>query len=336
MGTRLVDERGGVDFGPLGAPVDEVNALDFDLRSPLGRRRPRWRRRLAHKRFQYFGGIAEDAVFGCALADMRWVGLVFVYVWEPHTRRMLVERSFRLPLARGLALCDSPTRGESVFRRPGTELRMTYGTDGKRLQVALADGVTIDATLPDGPPYQPRLICTQAGKTGWVYAQKTAGVPVTGRLRAGKLDLDLGAAGCFGHHDFSSGFMRRETVWNWACLSGRSTDGTRIGLNLACGVNETSWTENCLWIDGALVEVDFARFAFDRDDLHAPWRVASGDGAVRLDFTPAGEHRERLSLGVVANDFHQLFGRFTGTIVAGGHAHAVDCLGFVEDQWARW
>jgi hypothetical protein len=336
MLPTLVDEHGRVAYGIRERPVDLVNALDFDLRSPCGRRRPAWRRRLAHKRFQYFGGIADDVVFGCALADMRWVGLVFVYVWLPRERRMLLERSFRLPLARGLTLTDSPTRGDSVFLRGTAHVRMEYRPTGKRLGVALGDALTIDARLTDAPPHRPLVICTPAGRTGWVYAQKTAGVAVTGRLRAGDLDFDLGRAGCFGHHDFSTGFMRRETVWNWACLSGRTTDGARLGLNLSCGVNETSWTENCLWIDDALVKVDLARFTFDRDDRRAPWRVESGDGRVRLDFTPAGEHRERLALGLVASDFHQLFGRFRGEIAGGGRTHGVDCLGFVEDQWTRW
>jgi len=336
MSTKLVDERGRVAFGIHEHPVDLVNALDFDLRSPFGRPRATWRRRLAHKRFQYVGGIAEDVVFGCALADMRWVGLAFVYVWLPREGRMLIERSFQRPLSRGLALTDSPTHGDSVFQAGTTRVRMEYRPEGKRLAVTLGTALTIDAHLADGLPYEPLAICTQAGKTGWVYAQKTAGVAVTGALRVGDLDVDLGAAGCFGHHDFSSGFMRRETVWNWACLSGRTTDGVRIGLNLSCGVNETSWTENCLWIDGALVKVDFGRFAFDRDDLQAPWHVTSGDGAVDLTFTPAGEHCERLSVGIVANDFHQLFGRFRGEVVAGERTHTIDCLGFVEDQYARW
>ena len=336
MRSRLVDEHGRVAFGLRDDPVDVVNALDFDLRDPFGRRRRGWRRRLAHKRFQYFGGIAEDVVFGCALADMRVVGLVFVYAWRPADGRMLIERSFRLPSARGLDLTDSPTDGSSRFARGEARVEMRYGSDGKRLAVRLGTALAIDAHLADAPPYHPLVICTQAGKTGWVYAQKTAGAPVAGTLRAPGLAVDLAAAGCFGHHDFSSGFMRRETVWNWACLSGRSTDGACIGLNLSCGVNETSWTENCLWIDDALVKVDFGRFAFDRDDLTAPWRVTSGDGAVRLVFTPAGSHQERLSLGVVATDFHQLFGRFEGELVAGGRTHRVACLGFVEDQYARW
>lgn len=338
MESRLVDAHGRVTFGIRDAPVDVVNALDFDLRSPFGRQRPPWRRTLAHKRFQYFGGIADELVFGCALADMRYVGLVFVYAWSPRDGRMLVERSFRLPFARGLALTDSPRHGDSCFDAGRAHVRMRYRPDGKDLIVRLQDSLTIDASLADGPPSTPLVICTQAAKTGWVYAQKTAGVPVTGRVTAAGVDLDLGAAGCFGHHDFSSGFMRRETVWNWACLSGRTTDGVPVGLNLSCGVNETSWTENCVWIDDVLVKVDFARFAFDQSDLHAPWRIVTsgGAGVVDLSFEPAGEHHERLSLGLLATNFHQLFGRFRGEIRVAGRTHRIDCLGFVEDQYTRW
>jgi hypothetical protein len=336
MPSKLVDDAGRVLLGLRDRPVEVVNALDYDLRSPLGGRIPGWRRRLAHKRFQYFGGIADDLLFGCALADMRYVGLAFVYVHRPSERRMLVEHTARLPLSRGLVLGDSPTSGAASCTSGPLRVRMEYHPDGKRLEVVLGAQLSLDARLADGPPHEPLVICTRAGKTGWVYAQKSAGVAVTGRLRAGGLDLDLAEAGCFGHHDFSSGFMRRETVWNWACLSGRTAAGTRVGLNLSCGVNETSWTENCLWVDDALVKVDFGRFEYDRDDLSRPWQVRSGDGAVRLEFTPVGEHRERLALGVVATDFHQLFGRFRGDLVAAGRTHAIDCLGFVEDQWARW
>jgi len=338
MESRLVDTRGRITFGIRDEPVDVVNALDFDLRSPFGRRRSTWRRRLAHKRFQYFGGIAEDLVFGCALADMRYVGLVFVYAWSPRDGRMLVERSFRLPFARGLSLTDSPRHGDSRFDTGGASVRMCYRPEGKDLVVRVDGALAIDAKLADGPPYAPLVICTQAAKTGWVYAQKTAGVPVTGHVKGPGIDLDLGAAGCFGHHDFSSGFMRRETVWNWACLSGRTTDGAPVGINLSCGVNETSWTENCVWIGEALIKVDFARFEFDRDDLHAPWRVVTsgGDGTVDLAFEPAGEHQERLALGLLATNFHQIFGRFRGEIHAGGRTHRIDCLGFVEDQYTRW
>lgn len=44
----------------------------------------------------------------------------------------------------------------------------------------------------------------------------------------------------------------------------------RVGLNLSCGVNETSFTENCYWLDGELLKVDSVRFDFDRDQPLRP------------------------------------------------------------------
>ncbi|HAD45536.1 MAG TPA: DUF2804 domain-containing protein, partial [Alcanivorax sp.] len=114
--------------------------------------------------------------------------------------------------------------------------------------------------------------------------------------------------------------------------------GRRLGLNLSCGVNETSVNENCVWVDGRRIKVDGTAFAYDRDDLTQPWRVDSRCGQVALRFTPLGSHRERLNLGLFASNFQQIFGRFDGEIrVAGESPLAVHGLhGFVEEQYAKW
>ena len=46
--------------------------------------------------------------------------------------------------------------------------------------------------------------------------------------------------------------MRRETNWNWASLSTMDDRGRQIGFNAAAGMNETSFTENGVWVDGRL------------------------------------------------------------------------------------
>ena len=84
-----------------------------------------------------------------------------------------------------------------------------------------ASGLAIDASFEEeAPPIQPMCICTPAGPTGWVYARKTAGHAVSGTLRWDGRSLDLAAIGARGHHDWSAGYMRRETFWNWGCLAG--------------------------------------------------------------------------------------------------------------------
>ncbi len=208
----------------------------------------------------------------------------------------------------------------------------------KRLLVELDDGTRIDACFSEeAPSFQPMCLCTPTAVNGWVYAQKVAGVRCRGDVRSALGDHDLQALDAFAHHDWSAGYMRPETFWNWACLSGEA-DGLRVGLNLSCGVNETSFTENCYWLDGELLKVDSVRFDFDRDQLLRPWTIRSYDGQVELRFEAHGMHQERLNLGLLASNFKQIFGCFSGVLRPRGRAEVrIERLwGFVEDQYAKW
>ena len=147
----------------------------------------------------------------------------------------------------------------------------------------------------------------------------------------------LAAIGAFAHHDWSAGYMRPETHWNWACLSGLAA-GRRVGLNLSCGVNETSFTENCYWLDGELLKVDTVCFAFDRQQPLQPWHISSHDGQVALRFDARGLHQERMNLGILASNFKQIFGQFSGVLRPSGRPEVVidGQWGFVEDQYVKW
>jgi hypothetical protein len=115
----------------------------------------------------------------------------------------------------------------------------------ERRLVVDAGTIAIDAVFDEErPTMEPMRLCTRAGATGWVYARKTAGLGMRGTLRWDDRRYDLAEIGIHGHHDWSAGFMRRETFWNWGCLAGRTADGRSAGLNVSCGVNETSVTEN--------------------------------------------------------------------------------------------
>ena len=132
--------------------------------------------------------------------------------------------------------------------------------------------------------------------------------------------------------------MRRETFWNWSCLAGCLADGRVVGLNAACGVNDTSFTENCFWLDGVLHKLDTVAFEYDRRDLLRPWRVRSFDGRLDLAFHPEAEHVERFNAWIVATNFRQLVGRYDGWLTtAGGERLRIErLLGYAEAQYALW
>lgn len=338
--ASLVGPDGRVPFGLFDGSVPRINGRDFDYRSPMGDPRGALARRFAYKQFQYFGILSEPVLAGCALAHTGWIGMAFVYVYDTQTRR-LVSETFRVPLGQGLSMGESPVAGESRFRAPGADIRLGYrqsadGTLAKTLSVGTGKGLRIEATMAEAAPFRPLSICTRTGVNGWTYANKVAGLPVSGTLTAPLGTVDLDAVQACGHHDFSAGYMRRETFWHWACLSGHA-GGHRLGLNVSCGINETGYSENCLWLDGELVHTGLARFDFERGNPDSPWHVTTADGAVDLHFTPAGVHRERMDLKLFATNFNQFFGRFSGILrVRGRELPVTDLWGFVEDQYAKW
>jgi hypothetical protein len=324
-------------LGQFSDSLNVINHRDFVLETPFGKPASRLGQWLGFKQFQYFGGMSDTLVFGCALAHLRHMGVAFVYVVDMRTGE-LFSRSYRSPLGMGMTLSESPVEGQSHFQLPGVDIRMGYQGQPrqKTLVVRLGDRLEIDVVMPEAG-FEPMSICTRTAYTGWVYANKTAGLALQGHLRFAGQTYDLASLDAMGHHDYSSGHMRRETYWNWACFSGKSRSGQRIGLNLSCGVNETSFTENCLWVDGRLIKVNLTRFDVDTKNLMSPWRISSDDGSVDLVFTPLGMHKEVLDLKIIASNFKQLFGRFDGCIKAEGTDMVIQNVsGFVEDQYVKW
>ena len=328
-------------LGQFSDSLSHINHRDFTLETPFGKKANRLDQWLGFKQFQYFGGMSDTLIFGCALAHLRHMGVAFVYVVDMHTGE-LFSRSYRSPLGIGMSMSESPVDGLSLFRLPGVDIRMGYqgSPRQKSLFVRLGDILEIDTTMPEAG-FEPMSLCTRAGYHGWVYANKTAGLALEGELVWRGQRHDLAELGAMGHHDFSCGFMRRETWWNWACLSGIVHDSNgqshTLGLNISTGVNETTYSENCLWLDGKCISLASAIFAFDVQDVLKPWQVSTLDGRVQLTFSPLGLHKELLKLPLLKSHFRQIFGRFQGRVEIDGTCYTVQGLtGFVEDQFARW
>jgi hypothetical protein len=336
--STLVDEQGRVRFGRFSRTLHKINGRAAHYLSSMGRPAGRFARHFHYKQFQYFGLISDDFLLGCALADTAWLGLVFVYLHDTRTGE-LNEWIWRTPLGYGLTLSDSPRNGESLFNRGNVCIRMQYLDQDprleKRLHIDLPE-LKLNAILVEDEQFQPMSLCTRTGINGFTYANKVAGVPVKGTLSFKGNEIALATAGCFGHHDFTAGYLRRETFWNWACTSCH-IDGHDVGFNLSCGVNETSFSENCLWLDGELIPLGGIRFDYDRKNIMAPWHIQDSTQQLEMTFTPTGCHKEKLNVGLFANDFHQLFGRFNGKLQVNQiNLTLADTRGFVEEQYAKW
>lgn len=335
---QLINETGKPRLGQFDCPVESINYLDFDYRTPMYKAASYWKKKFHFKQFQFLGGVSEDLIFGCAFADTGYLGMVFLYTYNPKTNQ-LWKKTLRTPLAHGMKLSSSPENGVSTFEKGGWFIQQKYQrveTGHQKRLIVRGPDVDIEALIEEPNTYENMRLCSQTGHNGWTYAQKTAGVPVTGHCSSRIGEFNLEEVKSFGHHDFTAGYLRRETFWNWACFS-TELDGELIGMNVSRGVNETTWSENCLWYNNLLQNTSGVDFIFDRDDLFSPWNLRSVDQSINLVFHPVNEHKERLDAWVFASNFHQLFGYFSGEIVVDGRSIIIEkAWGFVEDQYAKW
>lgn len=333
----LVNAQGQPAWGRFDASVARINGRDVRYLTPLGKPASIFARHFHYKQFQFFGLINERFLLGCALADTAWLGLAFLYLYDRQTAR-LHEWTWRSPFARALQMSDSPREGASYFSASRVRIGMHYtdsaGVLAKCLDIHTPE-LTLHASMQE-TAFTPLSLCTRTGISGFTYTNKVAGVPAHGQLAFNGETFDLESLQSFGHHDFSAGYMRRETFWNWACTSAE-VGGHRLGLNLSCGVNETSFSENCLWLDGVLQPLGGIHFVYARENLMQPWTITDEAGKLHLLFHPAGSHQERLDLGLFASNFSQLFGTFSGFVeTATGRLEIASIGGFVEEQFAKW
>lgn len=344
----LINSHGKPHYGRFSKPVNEVNMKNADYRTPLNKVAGKWKKHFHFKQFQFFGGIGDDLIFGCALADTAYLGAIFVYVYRISDQKMLTWQ-FKRPLGFGLKMTNRPDNGVSVFKSGKKIIRMSYqlnaqGERRKILDIDFGKELKLKAEMIEFPDYESMALCSPCSINGWVYAQKTAALPVTGSIKCALGHFDLKARNVYGHHDFSAGYMRRETFWNWACFSGmshnnrKSDDSPAIGLNVSWGVNETGYSENCFWVDNTLYTLPQVQFRFDRDDPHSTWRIRSEDQRIDLSFVPEGLHKEQINALVLATNFKQLFGRFDGYLISedGQRFDIENYYGFVEDHYSKW
>lgn len=332
----LIKQNGQPHFGLFDRPVIDINYRDYDLRSAMDKPRGRLAQHFGFNQFQFLSLCSEQLIVGLAIVDLKWLSNAFVYCFDPQSGDY-EEFSFIQPLSRKTTMDTRPNQGRASFRSGRNRLDIHAEAGRRRLRVSLAAGLEIDAEIDEDEGYRPLSICTRAGYAGWVYTQKTTARPVSGRLVWRGEARDLAEIGALAGVDWSAGYMRRETFWNWGSLSARLADGRRLGFNLVAGVNDTGYTENALWIDDQMVKISTVVFDYDRSDHQRPWRMCSQDGVLDLRFEPAGRRSEKRDALFIASNFTQYFGRFYGTVRLPNEVVELSGQwGFAEDHFARW
>ncbi|MDH2415833.1 DUF2804 domain-containing protein [Nocardioides sp. CER19] len=188
----------------------------------------------------------------------------------------------------------------------------------------------------DGSAASPALSVSSRLPGGAMYTHKAV-FPVSGALRVGDREIVFDPSRDLAILDEHKSFLPYRTTWVWGTFASRTPAGEIIGANFARrpelpGEQE----ESCLWVPGAaepLADIDFSPTS--PDDL-APWRIRSADRRLDVTFTPDGRKDVKHQLGLLAIDYFQLYGRYTGTMRSlDGTSHEVDVQGVCESMRMR-
>ena len=329
----LINPQGQVHLGVLPTSPLHINHLDFDLRNNMDKAITGFRKKMRFNQFQFIGLSGDDFILGVAIVNLKWVSNCFLYIYQPSTQTFK-EFSWLKPFALNTKTDTQPNNGHWSFRSGHNHIEIISQNHNRQLKIECGNALNVNVIIDE--QQSPLDVCCRAGYSGWVYTQKNTALPFTGQIQW--QGQDIATQDLLASVDWSCGYMRRETFWHWASLSHTTQQGDVVGFNLAAGVNETSYTENALWVNGNIIKLDRAEFIFNRQDRMQPWQINSSDGHINLTFTPAGERKEKINAGLIASNFTQVFGRFNGT-VTNTDGRVIDinqANGFCEDHFAKW
>ncbi|HWK28543.1 MAG TPA: DUF2804 family protein [Solirubrobacter sp.] len=148
--------------------------------------------------------------------------------------------------------------------------------------------------------------------TGPAWTRKTP-LRVTGTVGARTIDLP-------GLLDESAGRHARRTAWRWAAGAGTAASGAAVVWNLVAGLHDGAVSERTVWVDGEPHPV-------------GPLPFHGLDGVGELAFTAVATRAKRENYLVLASDYEQPFGAFSGSLPVAG---AVRGHGVMERHEALW
>ncbi len=334
----LLDKQGRLaQVGWMRQPLLDCNLEDarfYTLRSVQFLRLKRW---------DYYAIFTPRRFFSATIADLGYAGNIFVYTLDFESKN-LHEEGLVIPLSRGIALPRNSTSGVSAFQNKKARLLFRAEVDFRHISVNWPGfhngrGIQAEITLHCPPQHESMTIVIPIGEKCFYYNRKINCLPAEGDLRYGDVHETLLPTECVGSLDWGRGVWEYRSFWNWASASGFLPDGRTIGLNLGCGFGDTSAaTENCLVLNGRIHKLDEVRFFYNAEDYTQTWEFNDNQGRLELTFVPFKERLARTDLGIIFSEVHQMFGCYSGRVVAddGEVIRLEGLIGFAEEHRARW
>jgi len=302
----------------------------------------RWLQFTRVKVWDYYAIFTPQRFFSATIANLGYAGNIFVYTLDFESNE-LHEEGLVIPLGRDVSL-SRQTVGICKYQGQGVHLKFETTPETREVFVDWPGfhegrGIRAKISLQKKQTHESMNIVIPIPGKRFYYNHKINCLPASGRLQYGDFQEELKPNESLGQLDWGRGVWEYSSFWNWASASGFLPDGRTVGLNLGCGFGDTSAaTENALILERKVHKLDQVTFEYDPQDFMKPWKFRDNEGRLDLDFIPFKDRFAATKLVVIDSEVHQLFGHYSGKVVAGDgeEIQLAGLIGFAEEHHARW
>ncbi|NRG44150.1 DUF2804 domain-containing protein [Bacillus sp. CRN 9] len=299
------------------------------------------------KEWDYYLVMNEDYAVALTIADNSYMGLLSISLLDFKSAWFKTSSVIK-PFTLGkLGLPASSKSGDIVYKDKRVTMAFLHEGNKRRLTCSMkkfsaGKDFSCDFILFDEPK-DSIVIATPFpdNKKAFYYNQKINCIRSAGTASLGEQTFHFDE-GSFATLDWGRGVWTYKNTWYWGSASGL-LKGKTVGFNIGYGFGDTSAaSENMLFYEGKAHKLDQVEFHIPmRGDKHhylQPWRFTSNDHRFEMAFTPILDRADYTSVGIIASDQHQVFGKFNGTVVLddGTILELKDFLGFAERVYNRW
>lgn len=243
-----------------------------------------------------------------------------------------------------------PTSTKGDIRVKGKGYMLSFENDGASRHLtglmnkfSGEDTVVFDLHLTDAPK-ETMVIVTpfKDHPEAFYYNQKINCIRVDGTITLGSKEYRCNPKDTFAVLDWGRGVWTYDNTWYWGSASGLA-NGSPFGFNIGYGFGDTSAaSENVLFYGGKIHKLSLVTFQIPmkdgKEDYMASWLFTSDDGRFEMQFEPVMDRNAKVNVGIICSDQHQVFGRFSGTVVLddGQRLSISNLMGFAEKVRNKW
>ena len=304
--------------------------------------------KLRIKEWDYYLIYNDDYAVAITIDDNSYMGLNSISLIDFKNKCETTQSPMRFMTLGKTNLPATSKFGDSKYENKNYKIEIK--NDGKTRNIEIRynkfkDGKDLFAKFKlDKEPKDSMVIITpfKEKKTAFYDNQKIVGMRAEGYLTLGeeRIEFDNTTRAIL---DWGRGVWTYKNTWYWGAGCG-VVDGHEVGFNIGYGFGDTSAaSENMIFYDGKAHKLEEVTFNIPKDekgreDYMSPWTFTSSDKRFEMKFTPIIDRHSNANVVIISSNQHQVFGKFTGTIVLddGTKAKLKNFTAFAEKVMNKW